>query len=358
MREEPFKESEGQVKAEIARWTSEKNAFNQDRTKYQQSAKVGTNLVLPRDRMLRWNRLYRAIDACQPRELGPPSGDFRRRNEIFITSITSQRRELAQWYTEATAPPSENGAGPAGGHGAAAQGLGAGPGPGGAGPGGAGPGGAVPGGAKLPGGGASSAATSGTPRADGPKGTGIVIRLTGYHFHNLESGELRRGADGQFEDLTVHQGAGFLREAFLKNLEKDRMPMLGIDGRPVLDQQQEPVTVSVKELGIAFPTITSHHEPEWQARMSHPLYDPDLEETGKSDSKMKKAEPKKPEAKKADAKSTYMVVRYPFVVEFAWYDEPPPAAPGTAVASASVAPVAVPPVTPASTTNNRVATQQ
>ncbi len=271
--------------------------------------------------MLRWGKLFRAIDACVPREIGPAPAEFARRNEIFITSITSQKRDFEQWYAEATAPPptTNTPAGPA-----------------------AGP--AMPTGVGVPsagglGAGAAKSATSAT-RADGPKGTGYVVRITGYHFHNLQAGEVQSG-----DDPLLHFGAGFLREHFLKKLEQPTALMLDIDGRPVVDQQGQQVEVPVKLLGIAFPTIMSPSEPDWGAKVANPFHDEDAAEAAKDN----------PEKRRKDEKANpATLVRYRFVVEFAFLDSPAASPAGDAVAS-TPAPTAAAPVvaSPASATQSR-----
>jgi type IV pilus assembly protein PilM len=328
------KRVEGDVKAQMAKWTTDKGDYGRKKNDFDQSKKVGTNLVLPRDKMLQWSKLYRAIDACIPRE-GPADPqkpkDFRLRNEVFITSITSQKRNLAEWYAEATAVPP-----PAG---AAAQGPGnvapAGPGAGGA----LGPGGPpAPGGPPRP---AANASTTGATPADAPKGTGYVIKITGYHFHNLQPRDLA----GQ--DPVGHLGAEFVREWFIKNLEKAEVPMIGPDLKEVLDKQtQEPVMVPVKNLGIAFPTITTHDLPDFNRKVPNPFHNADAKAEAESD----------PEQRRLDQLvNPDVVTRYDFKVEFAWIDPPPPPAGGTAASSA--APAGVPVAAPAGKAPNLVAAQ-
>jgi type IV pilus assembly protein PilM len=322
------KKVESEAKQQLATWTSANTDFANKKREFDQSAKIGENLVLSREKLLRPVYLYRAIDCCTPREPLPTRNDtkdFRLRNEIFITSITMspQKRELAQWYAEATAPPPATDGpgvpGPAGG-------VGAGP--------------VVPGnqggppGAKAPP--ATTAATT-AAAADGPKGTGYVITIRGYHFHNVRASDILELGISP-EDLHKHQGAGFLREHFLSKLEQPAVELLGPDFKPVVDAQTKvPIMVKVKELGIAFPTITSHAEPDWNAKVPNPFHNEDDK---------KDAAEKGRKEKELDAKvNPEEVFRYNFEVQFALLDAPPPPPAGANTASngGSVTPAATPP---------------
>jgi type IV pilus assembly protein PilM len=290
VREEPFKAAEAAVNAEIANWTREKQDYDTKVQAFKQSSQIGDHLVLAREKMLRWSRLHRAIDACTPREPPRDAGDtrppveFRRRNEIFITSVTSERQDLAMWYTLATLPPEA--ARPAGPDGQQA------------------PMPAQPA-AAPPQGGALDAANANaiTPRTDGPQGQGFVIRIEGYHFHNISINDGGKAAD---------QGAEFLRQTFLAKLELPEVPVLKPDGQPHVDPDtKEPLVVPVKKLGIAFPLIVSANEPDWGNKVPNPFHNPDA---------------KFKDPKDAARFNPETVVRYDFVVEFAYLEKPMPEA--------------------------------
>jgi len=287
VREERFKKAEQEVNQAVTLWTSDKSAYDSKETAFKQSTQIGDHLVLARDKMLRWSRLYRAIDACIPREMDDKV-EFKRRNEIFITAITSERKHFAEWYARATSPEAAESDGTQmseGGQQFIAPGGG--------------------GGAKAPAPGAGqqtgpASATAGAPQG-GPTGKGFVIRIEGHHFHNLSINE---------GGTTTDSGAEFVKHAFIKNLEKDQIQRVDSFGKPLVDQATKmPIMIAVKKQGIAFPTILPGRNPDFNSKVKNPFYNPDL---------------RRPDGTNDEKMNPEYVVRYDFVVEFAWLDSPPP----------------------------------
>jgi type IV pilus assembly protein PilM len=218
----------------------------------QATDQVGQNLVSHVEGRVQWLELLRAINECLPRdpEDRRPQ-EIERRNQLNIVNIESQYMpDLSQWFAlvqQWYQPMGEGAAGGAGTAPAVQGGSGLAPGVPGAGllaPGG-GPLGPAAGPLAAP----APAPGAGGGSVQGPSGPGYVIQLTGYHYHNTPTaGEV--------------QGAQYVRETLIRNLET---------GRVLLPKVDEPGTewVTMKELGIGYPVLINPGRP-YEVRVRPP----------------------------------------------------------------------------------------
>lgn len=206
---------------------------------------LGKAIVGSSEGRLQWLELLKAIDAALPKGDRPAPQELSERKELFISDMAMKRLTeadggLAAWWTSTKVDLSKmtgaggmmGGAGgmAGGGYGAAGGGYG------GAAGGGYGDASGGYGGADAGyGGGTDGAAAAGgdATEGEGPTGEGIVIQLTGYHFHNADA---------------AHQGAQYVRETLIDGLENGVVNLpTGVPG--------EFEAVRMKDLGISHPII-------------------------------------------------------------------------------------------------------
>jgi hypothetical protein len=164
------------------------------------------------------------------------------------------------------------------------------------------------------GGGATTDGAAGDPMAtiEVPadlQGTGYVVRLQGYHFHNIPG------------SLFEH-GEPWLRKEFLEKLKMDELVFNVLDGKKKI----EPIRIPVKKMGILHPLVVSTGLPGFdkERKVRNPWYEKYADEPNeKGDAKEKgKEKPKEKEKDKQpeDPRNPEFLARYDFIVEFAWID--------------------------------------
>jgi type IV pilus assembly protein PilM len=311
----PFKDAEAQVNQFIAKANKEKQEYAGLVSKFEADLKTGQHLMFDREKKMRWIKLFRAIDVCLPRDVaGKEPAIPTERRQIFITSITARKRDLAEWYQDvrsgkargAKTPGAGSGGGmPGGGGGMPGGGGGGMPGGGGGMQGGGGGmqgggGGMQGGGGGMQGGGGgmqggaggrggNSGTAAETPVEGGPTGIGYVVTIEGYHFHNQE---LALGDAGKF----------YLEKTLIETLSADEIRLPGPEGA-------KEIVVPVKKLGIGFPMVVTDVLPDYDEskKVPNPWYDE------------YRPKPKDKNGKEIDDPTNpKKLPRYDFVVEFVW----------------------------------------
>jgi len=316
--EKRFATAEQRMKDVIALSGNLKQQAEMAKTDFAKALDTGQHLVGNVENRILWLELLRAIDEALPAG-DPPERrprDVHQWRDLHIQSIDCQPvADLAtSWWTNVQgAYRSPDGGAPAtAGTDPAAAGLAA--------PAVGAPGAAPPPAAPAPDG-------SGAPgAAPGPTGAGWVIRLTGYHYHNPEAtaGEI---ADDKLGNVA---GAQYVRDTLIRNLEEKEffLPATKEDGgADGAAKDRKPELVSMKDLGIGYPTLTYQGKPTPCA-----IADPNVD-------KENAAESPAPGTNHgigvggpaigpgAASKETPMlqVRRCDFVVEFCWRPTPPTA---------------------------------
>ena len=246
VREEPFKRVESNVQQWLAACNAEKQKFDAQAEAFKASDQTLIHLKFNYQRHVRWLKLFKAIDVCLPHD-DKVLEEIARRNVLYITSITSEKRELAGWQREISAEGKTDG----GNEGDLNE----------------------PPAVQL--GGESADEVTG-----GLSGTGYVITIRGYHYHNIR---LER-----FE-----QGKAYLQRTLIRNLKLANI-LVGPPGKQI--------SIPIQDLGIRKPTVVSKDLPGFNEneKEDNPFFD-----------KEKKTDPEKNPMK---------LVRYNFVVQFAWLD--------------------------------------
>ncbi|MEX1224197.1 MAG: pilus assembly protein PilM [Pirellulales bacterium] len=314
-----------------------KQAYEAADTEYKRIDKLGNEMVETAERRTLWLQAIHAIRAAIPRDQsGGEIDDVSRRRDIYITEVRAQRFEdLSKWFTpQIEARLKNEPVDPLspidrmGGEGEFFQGVeqhGAMP-------------GAMAGQPGQPGGMDPAATTDGAGEAEEeikiepPTGSGLVIELHGYHYHNPIGGEDfsndgvglrpdRLRFDEPIEEDEVEDrdawktkpieelsGGDFVRRTLLDNLENATVEVPTADGR-----RMEKVTLA--SLGFSHPvlyeegTITTLQVPD-------PNYDPSAEEEA---AVAAPAGVFNQFAQPAEAdRGTITVARFPFVVQVVW----------------------------------------
>jgi type IV pilus assembly protein PilM len=196
-----------QFKKKIGDLSSDKAAA---KSTFDDTNKIGANLVSNVEGRIRWLELLKAINACLPTGEDPkPDGkkesladEIARRRELHIESIDCQQVDSeATWYS-AVSKDDEPAPGADG---------------------------------KTPENGAAAtpAATDSSAGAAGGTGTVWVVQLRGHHFHNADSSNM---------------GPEFVRSTLVKNL-KEMVIELPTGENGAMEK------VSMKELGISHPVL-------------------------------------------------------------------------------------------------------
>lgn len=164
-------------------------------------------------------------------------------------------------------------------------------------------------GAPMGAGAAAAPAVSG-----GPTGPGWVVRVTGYHYHN-------------FDTARQDQGAEFVRNTLIEKLRTNRVALPAkIGAASEAAGEGQPIkleVVSMEELGISHPVLV---DPRPIERCQ--IEDPNAvleEEDGKEGATPPTAGAMMP-GKGLDGKDPRKMIdllRFRFVVEFAWKEIPP-----------------------------------
>jgi len=262
---------------------------------------IGDSLVDNVEGRLLWLELLQAVNQClppydlalageaapaEPPEEAPKTADERakaiaRQETLHVTNIDAQYVEdLSTWFAAVTgagwyqpveteadqAAPAAGGApaeAPASGVPAAAPAAAA-PAPGapaagapaaGAPDAGAAPGAAQPGGASGAAAGGVAGGTEGA--AEGPSGPGWIVRIQGYHYHNLR------------EFGTRGVGASYVQETLVRKLATGKVIL------PTIDHKDKE-TVSMEELGVSCPVLIDPRN-FYPHEIRDPWADPTLE---------------------------------------------------------------------------------
>ena len=173
---------------------------------------------------------------------------------------------------------------------------------------------------------APPAAAPATPAADatttGPTGSGWIISLRGYHFHNdpLKPPESRER---------------YVRKTLIKNLKSGKIAV-----PEKARVENGPAEIDLKKLGFAFPIVRpadGGHEYEASMNWRYTIEASDEDAGAATDASRKSGEGK-----------TVPAPRFDFIVELCWLDEPPkeetPATEEGAPPASEPAPAAAPPV--------------
>jgi type IV pilus assembly protein PilM len=176
---------------------------------FESTDQIGKNLTGGVEGRLRWLELIKAVAECLPRDEGQRPAEIAQRQEVHITNIECQAMEkLEDWFAAIKqtdwyqAAKSEQG-------------------------GQAAPVGAAP------------VAVAGSATGEGPTGSGYLIQLTGYHYHNREI-------------AAENQGAQYVRNTLIKGLQTKRI-MLPTGEK--LGDKDRLEWVSMKDLGISYPVL-------------------------------------------------------------------------------------------------------
>ena len=194
-----------------------KSAAEQATQAFKETDQQGKNLVGNVEGRLRWLELLKAINACLPsdpprKSAEDPLPEISERNELHITNLDCKRVEdVSQWYDKvkefdesahpvgapaATTPPLDPTAEPTDASGEQEQ-----------------------------------------PTA-GPHGTGWIVNLTGYHYHNKDR---------------KNQGAEYMRRTLMADLRNAKVKLPNADGST--DE------VTLAELGISYPVLINPVKP-------------------------------------------------------------------------------------------------
>ncbi len=207
---ETWKSATSQAQRLSATSSQLKSDYDQAKTDFQGTDQIGQHLVRNVEGRVRWLELLRAINQCLPSEPAP-KGDEKpipipQRNELHVTNLDSQYLDdVSTWYAEAKKwePTATNEKAPA---------------------------------AAAPNASPAGGAPAGEPPAEeGPKGPGWIVRLSGYHYHNEDRGNM---------------GAQFVRNTLIDNILHGKLE-LPANTRGKLE------TISLKELGITNPVLVN-----------------------------------------------------------------------------------------------------
>jgi len=286
VKEETWKTAEQTATTTSTKASGYVTGFQQAQEEFNKIKTIGDNLVDNVEGRLLWLELLQAVNQCLPPydlamageaaapqapEAAPKTPDERaktiaRQETLHVTNIDAQYVEdLSTWFAavkgagwyqpieseaDQAAPaaggvPAEAPAGggpaagpPAGGPPAAAApagAAGAAGAPGAAAPGaGAAPGAAQPAGASP--GAAAGAAEGAEGAGEGPSGPGWIVRIQGYHYHNLR------------EFGTRGVGASYVQETLVRKLATGKVIL------PTIDHAEQE-TVSMQELGVDCPVL-------------------------------------------------------------------------------------------------------
>jgi type IV pilus assembly protein PilM len=285
------------------------NGFNQAKEGFEKIKTIGDNLVDNVEGRLLWLELLKTVNDClPPYSLEPSAGEtgaahqpevipktrqereraIARQEVLHVTNIDAQYVEdLSSWFAavksmnwyepfeeEARPAAPAGGESPVGAPGAAAP-VGA-PGPTAATAPGPAPGAAAAGTGASPGEGQEGA-------AEGPSGPGWVVRVQGYHYHNL----------GEFGIKDV--GAAYVRKTLVRKLATNKVKLPSSDPQKPAEEEM----VSMKELGISHPVLVDPRKLQ-----KHQILDPWADPT-------------------VEGEQTLEVDRFDFTVHFCWKQTTP-----------------------------------
>ncbi|MCE9555353.1 MAG: type IV pilus assembly protein PilM [Planctomycetes bacterium] len=246
------------------------NRFKTSQDKFNQLRTQGDDLVKRIDQRLAWPDMLSAVNQSLPHDApGKLPEELPDRRQIHVEDLQVQPFDnLSQWangYVQARYNANKQ------------------PPPGGA------PG--APGGFPAP---PPAAAPGGQPgmvrkfTSGPPSGPGYVVQLRGFHLHNNDR---------------LDQGAQFLRSTLLEDLDTKTVKVPTADGKGTIE-------VPIRELGISYPVIFSESPQLVEVRVPNPkaLFDP-----AHPDRVPDPAAPK-----------TISLLKYDFVVQFAWQPRVPP----------------------------------
>jgi type IV pilus assembly protein PilM len=279
---------------------------------YTKVDQTGQNIMGNQEGRLRWLELVKAVTSSLPHDEGERPDEIMDRRELHITEVECENfPDLAVWFqgvqqiynelkagradastTSATAPPAD----------AAPMAVPAPP-----------PtanGGEAPAPAPTPDGAATPAPGTTPSAAGGLSGEGWVIQLRGYHYFNKNK-----------------EGAGFVRDTLIKNLEEGTVMLAGPDGR-----EQE---VKISKLGVSHPLLV-----ETERIRPEEIDDPNAPPPAAPPVRAVGGVAQRNQA--VDQRPKKTVQRFDFVLQFAWKpttfeqraaaDKPVSATPSTAPA--------------------------
>lgn len=260
--DEKFAVPLGAAKGVIDTASAKKNAFDTAKTDYTATSMIGEHLVHNVEGRLLWLEMMKALNGALPTDpTGQPVEDITKRNQIYVTEINCLKvPDLAtNWWLYTTkfyeppgglpavaavdpnAPPPTDPAAvvdPAAAAAPVDPAAAAAP---------VDPNAAVadPNAIVDPAAAVAAPAVAGSLNEypTGPSGSGWVIQLVGYHFHN------------SLEDQT-NSGPEFLQKTIIKNLHENIVPCTLLTG--------EKVDFTMRELGIGYPMLISPQPVMWE----------------------------------------------------------------------------------------------
>jgi type IV pilus assembly protein PilM len=296
VRESKFKSAESRMSNVISDSSRLKTDEQQAKDEFNTTSETAKHLVGNVDNRVLWLELLRAVSECLPKPDPPEKRpkDIHERKELHIQSLECQKvKNLATWYEGVKDKPPLNKTAPA----------------------------------------ADSTDTSGSmeqPGMDGqtadtgPTGSGWVVQLTGYHYHNPPP---RKEGDFIQDDKKSHAAGGqYILETLIAGLEGNAIPLPSIEKKPRTGEEpkdDEQVYVSMKELGIGYPVLVYHSKP-----FEKPIIDPETEQKnangtpdpGAAGDTAHGGRLAAPEEEKA---KTILARRVDFVVQFCWQPKSP-----------------------------------
>ncbi len=287
------------VSSESSRLQTEIDNAKKD---YEKVIETGGRLANIAERRVLWLELLKVINECMPSDPRgkPKPTDLSQRNELHIDSIDCEYQpKLDEWWTDVKEKRPKTGAPTASTGGVSADAAAASPDA--AAPAAAGTDtapaagtGATPDAGATPPAAGAEVATAGTGDAPageagapgeasggeaGPTGEGWVIQIRGFHYHNKTRG---------------NEGAQFVRNTLLKNLEEKVIEL------PIPGGGTE--RISVKDLGISYPTLTSTRGPQAVT----------IEEPGSTAA----------DAQSGEVVKTTQIDQLDFTIQFCWMETP------------------------------------
>ena len=256
------------------------NSFKSDKDQaegeFNKTDEVGKHLVGNVGCRIRWLELLKAVDACLPRGEDPKADglngkektmsadDVMRSPELHITHFDCQEvDDIAGWKSAIEAMREKTAA--AGGTASVQP-------------------------ADAP---AENPSDAAPAKAATPT---WIVQLAGHHYHNAD---------------TYHQGAEYLAETLIKALRDKKVEIPTEDGKGM-------ELVSMKELGVSYPTIVKHTPLE-----EDPMVDPNSESPEGGGGAM--GRPDRPARAAEDSSGPKIIKpkRFDFIVQFCWQPKTP-----------------------------------
>ena len=238
--EDKFKDAMRQADASAGMARSASSAYDEAKGEFEQINNIGEGLVGNVDGRLLWPEMLTALNQCLPSDPeGQRPDDVAQRNEIHITSLDCQWfPELSNWFNSgigekikkaksAMQGPPAVAAVPADAVGDGVAGA--------------------PAGAPMPDPGMPPPPAEPEMPDPGPNGSGWVIQLTGYHYHNK---------DPNLQPVT------FVRKTLIEDLRNEKVTIAVKDGNPS--------EIPIGELGITHPVIISPIGRPYSAQIPNP----------------------------------------------------------------------------------------